>query len=115
MLERYRKMSFCEILSDINPINLLFAWQQGGDEDGPRQLITECTVSDGGLIETLERLTSTVHSSRRGEIAVLKRDNLKHFLDYEKVVKRINDITRQGELGDRAKRLAIAIQEDSRF
>lgn len=35
MIARYRKMSADEVLATPNPLDLLFAWSQAGDEEGP--------------------------------------------------------------------------------
>jgi hypothetical protein len=82
LLNRYRAMSANDVLRCPNPMGLLFAWLQGGDGQGPRQLVEGNIVSDEGLIETLERLTSTIESSSRGRFDVLKKDNLAPFMDY---------------------------------
>lgn len=105
ILDRYRAMSASDVLSCPNPISLLFAWRQGGDEQGPRRLLEANIVSDTGLVETLERLTSTVH---RGKLIVLKKDDLSAFMDYENVVKRIRALKKHNDLGVRAGRLAVA-------
>src|SRR5262249_19156470 len=37
IVRRYRSMPASEVFSGIDPLNLLFAWRQSGDEDGPRR------------------------------------------------------------------------------
>lgn len=115
MLSRYRAMSANEVFSCPNPMSLLFAWQQGGDEQGPRQLLEANIVSDNGLIETLEHLTSTIDSSDRGRFKVLKKDNLEPFMDYEAAVRRIQALTDQTELGARAKRLMVELEDGAEY
>ncbi|MEM6462315.1 MAG: P-loop NTPase fold protein [Pseudomonadota bacterium] len=107
MLGRYQAMTASEVLGCPNPISLLFAWLQGGDEQGPRQLIELNIVSDEGLIETLERLSSTVESSDQGKSNVLKRNNLAPFMDFETVRNRIDALNTHSELGARAKLLSV--------
>jgi hypothetical protein len=106
--DRYRAMSATDVLGSIAPLNLLFAWRQGGDEQGPRGLVETNIVSDQGFVETLEHLTSTIDSSDRGAYDILKRDNLDPFMNYENVKKRLDALSGHSELGERAKWLEIA-------
>jgi len=108
MLERYRGMSPQEVFNSPSPINLLFAWREGGDEQGPRELVERVISSDEGLVDTLEHLTSTVVSSNRGKLSVLRRENLVPFLDYENALQRVNGLRERHDLGARANRLATA-------
>ncbi len=111
MLGRYRKMSASDVFGCPNPISLLFAWRQGGDEQGPRKLIRATIASDEGLIETLEHLTSTIDSSNRGTFRVLKKDNLDPFMDYEDAAQRLRALTDRSDLGARARQLVGALDD----
>jgi hypothetical protein len=113
MLARYRAMSANDVFRSPDVVSLLFAWLQGGDEQGPRRLVERNIVSDEGLVETLEHLTSTIYSSHRGKLDVLKKDNLAPFLDYENVAQRIYDLKNHNDLGARARRLAVAFDDGS--
>lgn len=62
MLNRYQAVSTNDVLGCPNPISLLFAWLQAGDEQGPRRLVEGNIVSDEGLVETLEQLTDRKES-----------------------------------------------------
>jgi hypothetical protein len=115
MLGRYDDMSVGDVLRCPSPIDLLFAWRQGGDEQGPRRLIEEHIVSDEGLVEALERLTSSIQSSDRGRFDVLKRDNLAPFMDYENARQRIDALKNQGGLNTRAKRLSVAFDDGASY
>ena len=115
MLARYRTMSASEIFESPNPISLLFAWNQGGDEEGARKLIQANIVTDHGLVETLEGLTSTIESSSRGRLNVLKKQNLEPFLDYESVRQRMAGLREDSNLGQRAERLAVAFDQAREF
>ncbi|MBO9712627.1 P-loop NTPase fold protein [Sphingomonas sp.] len=115
MLDRYRALSDHEILEVIDPISLLFAWRQGGDEAGPRERLEANIVSDEGLVETLEKLVSSVDSSNRGRFDVIKRDNLAPFLDYDEAAQRIEALRNHSELGERASRLAVAFADGLEF
>jgi hypothetical protein len=106
MLARYRAMSPSDVFGCPDPVSLLFAWRQGGDEQGPRRLIEANIVSDEGLIETLEHLASTIYSSDRGKVGVLKKENLAPFMDYENASERIHALKDHNDLGARAGRLA---------
>jgi hypothetical protein len=111
MLRRYRAMSASDVFGCPDPISLLFAWLQGGDEQGPRRLVEANIVSDEGLVETLEHLTSTIESSARGKLDVLKKDHLAPFMNYENVSKRIHALKKHSDLGSRARRLAAALND----
>ena len=111
MLGRYRAMSASDVFGCPDPISLLFAWRQGGDEQGPRRLVETNIVSDEDLVETLEHLTSTVTSSDRGRFDVLKKENLGPFMDYENVTQRIHALKNHTDLGGRARRLAVAFDD----
>lgn len=115
MLSRYRMMSIRDVFGCPNPISLLFAWRQAGDEKGPRQLVEDNIISDKGLIETLEHLTTTIESSDRGRFEVLKKDNLSLFMDFEDVERRLHALEQQNELGERAKRLATALDDGANY
>ncbi|MGN7802943.1 KAP family P-loop NTPase fold protein [Ensifer sp. 22521] len=115
MLRRYQAMSAGDVFSCPKPISLLFAWQQGGDDKGPRELVERNVVADEGLVETLEHLTSTINSSDRGKFAVLQKDNLTPFVDYERVRERINALKEHSVLGARARRLSIAFDQGTEY
>jgi hypothetical protein len=115
MLSRYRAMSIRDVFACPSPISLLFAWRQGGDEKGPRQLVEDNLISDEGLIETLEHLTTTIESSDRGRFEVLKKDNLSLFMYFEDVERRLHVLERQSELGERAKRLVAALEDGASY
>src|SRR5699024_7284695 len=70
MLSRYGAMSTDEFLAVIDLTDLLFAWQQGGDADGPKRFVESHIETSEGLIQILERLTSTITSSDRGKFHV---------------------------------------------
>lgn len=89
MLQRYQALTYEDIFALVDPLDLLFAWSQGGDEDGPRNLIAGCIADDEGLIATLEKLTTYVTSSDRGTYSVLKRNHLASFLDFDNARERI--------------------------
>ncbi len=114
MLGRYRAMSASEVLGCPKPIDLLFAWQQGGDEHGPRRLVEANIVSDEGLVETLEYLTSTTESSTRGKYSVIKKENIAPFMDYENVTERIHALKNHSDLGARATQLAVAFDDGAK-
>jgi predicted KAP-like P-loop ATPase len=115
MLGRYQVMSASDVLSGPDPVSLLFAWWQGGDEQGPRRLMEGNIVSEEGLVETLERLTSTITSSDRGKFDVLKEDELAPFIDYKNAMVRINSLRDHRDLGERASRLAVSFDDGMKY
>jgi predicted KAP-like P-loop ATPase len=118
MLKRYSSMSFDEVLAVPSPLSLLFAWRQGGDEEGPKNLISINIKTDEALLRTLEALSSTVTSSGRGKYEVLKRGNLEPFLDYDLTKERINELA-LGDTGDpmtlRAKNFQTSFEDGVEF
>jgi predicted KAP-like P-loop ATPase len=111
MLSRYRKLSIRDVFDCPHPISLLFAWRQSGDEKGPRQLVDDNIKSDEGFIETLENMTTIIESSERGRFEVLKKENLSLFMDFDDVEPRLRALEPHSELGERAKRLAAALED----
>lgn len=111
LLGRYQAISARDFFDCPNPINLLFAWLQGGDGDGPRRFVEANIGSDEELIEMLEHLTSPVHGGNRERLDTLKKTNLVPFVDYDNVSKRIHNIKKHSDLGSRAKRLAVALDD----
>ncbi len=98
MASRYRAMSLQDVLASVNPVGLLYAWQQGGDEDGARKLIAASGQIDEGFIETLDSLSN-----------LMTWRDLQNFLDFETTKARTLAIAAGVEgipTADLAKRLA---------
>jgi hypothetical protein len=115
ILGRYRAMSASDVFSSPGPLSLLFAWWQGGDEQGPRRLVEANIVSDESLVDTLEHLTSGMASSNRGKFDVLKKNDLAPFMNYEDVTKRIHGLKEHNDLGARARQLAVAFDDGDKY
>lgn len=115
MLQRYQALTPDDLFGLVNPLDVLFAWSQGGDEDGPKALIDTCTATDEGLVATLEKLTTIVSSSDRGTYSVLKRNNLDSFLDFDNVRQRVAPMAAAAApLGLRAQALVAAFDSADR-
>ncbi len=115
MIQRYQALTPDDIFGLVNPLDVLFAWSQGGDEDGPKALIAACIATDEGLVATLEKLTTIVSSSDRGTYSVLKRNNLDSFLDFDNARQRVAAMaTGAGPLGPRAQALGAAFDSADR-
>jgi hypothetical protein len=107
MIERYRGMSVDDLITSIDPVNILYAWLQGGDEAGAQGLATAAAQSDDGLVSLLEAMRGKV-TSTAGRYYVLKRSNLDPFLNYDDARARteaIADNEDRPELAERAKGL----------
>ncbi|MBL4721749.1 MAG: hypothetical protein JKY20_11545 [Alphaproteobacteria bacterium] len=116
MLGRFQAMSASDVLRCPDPISLLFAWQQGGDEQGPRKLVEANVVLDLGLVETLERLTGTTLSSDRGAVQTLTKTNIAPFMDFESVRQRINALAKgNSDLRERASHLSAAFDDRTSY
>lgn len=111
MLRRYQALTADDLFALVDPLDVLFAWSQGGDVKGPQQLVAACIADDEGLVATLEKLTTFVTSSSRGTYSVLKKNNLDSFLDYEEARERtIALATGGGPLAAQAQALATAFE-----
>jgi predicted KAP-like P-loop ATPase len=97
MLSRYRSMSLRDILAAPRPAHIFYAWNQAGDEDGPRNLIAQSTLSDDeAFVDVLGVLTTAITSSNRGRYTSLKSENVKHFLDYDSCLERLSILATNG-------------------
>ena len=96
LVARYRALSLHDILSKTRPLNLLFAWSQGGDTDGPKNLLEEATLNDDDFAQTLNAFISTVNSSDQGIYEVIQAENVRNFIDYDAAVARIKNMSAEG-------------------
>ncbi|MFD2580020.1 hypothetical protein ACFSTD_18590 [Novosphingobium colocasiae] len=116
MLERIRRLTIDELLTTVRPLDILFAWKQAGDEDGPREMLRRGIETDAGLIGVLEKMTTIHTSSDRGSYSVLSRGNLDAFLDFDDARQRIEALRiGNNALEVRAKALARAFRDDDGF
>jgi hypothetical protein len=115
MLARYKGMSVEEVFSCPEPVALLYAWKQGGDEIGVRQLVASCINTNEGFLRTLERLTSTINSSSRGIYPVLKQETLDSFMDYNQSMQRLQNLEGDVALGETAARLIGYAKDANKF
>jgi len=116
MLARFRAMSPQDILGAISPIDILFAWSQAGDEDGPRKLAAAVGQDDTGLVEFLEAIALVRHGAKQGSYTALTARNIDTFVDFEETRKRIAAIaTSVSALSERAQRLSRAFDEGDRL
>lgn len=115
MLQRYREMSLSDVFESLDPLDLLFAWRQLGDEAGPKSLVQESLNTDAGFIDVLERLITYRTSSDRGRYAVLKKENVEPFLDFEHARERLIEMEGHSEFGGRAVLLSAALKDADRF
>ena len=115
LLGRYRAMSALDVFSCPEPLNLLFAWKQGGDEQGPSELLKNHAQSNEGFIEVLENLMSTIHSSDRGRFMVLKKEVIAEFMDFEEVYSRLNGLKDDPHIGERACHIEEALKLGAKY
>lgn len=106
MLARYRAMSIEEILALPRAVHVFYAWDQAGDEAGPRALIAQAFSTDRGLLNVLNAFTGTGTRSDIGRYSYLKLEDLKRFSDFD-VASRLEKIARDGskDIRDEAERL----------
>jgi hypothetical protein len=122
MVARYRGMSFEQITGLPQPLSALFAWQQAGDPDGPRDLIELEAQTDEGLVYVLENLSGLVRSSTNqgvGEFVTLSRSNLRGMLDYDEARARIEALAAASDtdegLRTRAEGVMGSFRQGDRF
>ncbi|UAJ09452.1 KAP family P-loop NTPase fold protein [Glacieibacterium megasporae] len=115
MLARFQSMTIDQVLNEIDPANLLYAWSQAGDPEGPRHLIEKEIISDEGFVRVLEKLTSEITSSDRGSYKVLNRDNVDLFTDFDLAKAKLFTLQDHPELGERIAVLVTAVADDRHF
>lgn len=118
---RYKLMTLEQFGEQLQPLSTLFAWQQGGDEDGPRNLISAQIQDDEGLVRVLELLTGSVRSAEITgirETATLSRSNIQTLIDYQDARSRIDQLAEHsvnGDLRARAQVLRRNFENGDRF
>lgn len=121
MLNRYKAMSFNAIKAQLQPLSILFAWQQGGDDDGPRNLLAVEVETDEGLVDTLQHLCGRVRTATQNaerEIATLSRSNIASLVDYESARERITRLAETAQdpvLREKARVLLESFRDGDRF
>ncbi|BCM17517.1 P-loop NTPase fold protein [Mesorhizobium sp. J8] len=115
MLKRYAGMTVAEILRSRSALDILYAWHQAGDEEGPRQKLADHIRSDEGLLEVLKGLTSEISSSDRGTFKILKRRDIEPFLDFEDIMQRLGALKSKPEFKKTATDIQDLIEAGSRF
>lgn len=83
MIARYKAMPAAVILGHSRPLQMLFAWAQAGDEEGPRALLAAESATDEGFLRALNAMVTTVNSSDRGTYEVIQPGSAKPFIDLE--------------------------------
>lgn len=111
LIQRYQSLSMDEVLATPRALHILFAWNQAGDQEGPRALVADAIETDEGLVNVLSAFTTPRDSSDRGRYDVLKRENVMPFADYDSIVARLRSIAASGpsELSAKAKVLVQAV------
>lgn len=121
MFDRYRGMSFNDIKTQLQPLSMLFAWQQGGDEDGPRNLLAAEVETDEGLVATLQHLCGRIRTATptaEREIATLSRSNIASLVNYESARERITRLAETAQdpaLREKARVLLESFRDGDRF
>jgi hypothetical protein len=95
LIDRYGKLTPNDLVKIAEPLNLLFAWRQAGDEGGPRKLVQKTIKSNENLIILLERMRGSV-TSTGGRYYTLKRDSLDPFLNFDRIRQRVEKIAAGG-------------------
>jgi hypothetical protein len=120
MLDRYRGMSMRDILTAVSPIDILFAWAQGGSEaelDRVRAFIAEETKDTRLFLELLDALRSTV-TTTEARYQVLKPESVEPFIPFEAARERLEQLAGDNTLpkiGADAKELLDSIRTGRSF
>ena len=102
-------------------MSMLFAWQQGGDEDGPRNLLAAEVETDEGLVAMLQHLCGRVRTATptaEREIVTLSRSNIASLVDYELARERITGLAETAQdlaLREKAGVLLESFRDGDRF
>lgn len=120
MLARYQGMAFEEIVASSTPLSILFAWQQGGDEAGPRNLVTAQTETDEGMVDALEHLSGVIRETTidgARTYSTLSLSNIGAFMDYEVIRPRVEALAAafDNPLSARAAILVQRFRDGDRF
>ena len=89
MITRYSAMPADIILGHSRPLQILFAWVQAGDDEGPRALIAGEAASDAGLLRALSAMLTKVSSSDRGVYEVIQPSSARPFIDLDAARQRV--------------------------
>jgi Cdc6-like AAA superfamily ATPase len=92
LLSRIYALSMADLLQRPRPLTLLYLWEQLGDSELLHVRVDAFTQTDEGLLTFLDRLRTTVASSRRGVYRSLQSTNVQNFLDVEKTANRVRRI-----------------------
>lgn len=112
MLDRYQSMTIEELLKAPDLLDILFAWNQAGDEPGPRDMVSKNIENDDMFLSILASMCTVRDSSASGRSYILKQEIISPFLDYDKSRRRIEKLSEnEGPLKDRAKFLLQAFQD----
>jgi hypothetical protein len=120
MLARYRAMSLEDILAAISPVDVLFAWVQGGGEaelQNVKDHIAGQTEDDAAFLGLLDALRSTVTTSG-GRYKPLKPECVEPFINWQTAQARLEQLvvnSAHPELAERAKELLGAIASGRDF
>jgi hypothetical protein len=117
MLARYGAMTLDAILAAIAPMDILFAWVQGGAAERVRSLVAEETIEDRQFLRLLDALLSTITTSE-GSYKALNSENVAPFLDPDAVRVRLNGIATDAarpDLAEHAQTLLNAVETAKRF
>ena len=116
MLQRYRATPPEDLLRVPNFLSVLYAWQQGGQDEEVRSWVEQQTATDAGLLAFLSRIRGWAMGNE--VYYPLNRRDIGHFLDYEAVVRRVNSIATAPDTSDEQRRLAselmVAVQQGTR-
>lgn len=107
MIDRYRSIDLKTMMNTPRPLDLIFAWRQAGDEDGPGKFLAEVTATDEGLVDALGMFVTAIDSSDRGRYFAIKSENVSHFFNYDSIIERLTEIVESGspELREKASEL----------
>ena len=121
LIARYRQMSFEEFTRLPQPIGALYAWQQGGDHEGPRALIASAIQTDDGLVSTVEHLCGVIQLASGDSVErviALSRSNLSDLLDYDSArsrIQRLSSSNGSSDIAERARVLTARFEAGDRF
>jgi hypothetical protein len=92
MIDRYRSISLATLIKTPRPIEILCAWSQAGDTEGPGKFLQESMKTDEDFFDILNIFIKSVYIENRGRSDVISRVDFENFLNHGTVMERLLSI-----------------------
>ncbi|WP_443478921.1 P-loop NTPase fold protein [Novosphingobium aerophilum] len=110
MLARYRPLGWDAIVACADPVSILFAWKQGGEPEGPSNMLAPLLETDEAMLATLGMLVDENAPNLAARREVLRFRNLSAFVDMPPLLQRLTALQQVPQSSAVAQRLIEIIQ-----